>query len=169
MSAPTGASACPHGNALATCTDEMCFLTHERGMQPTGAEGAAPNWRIHLQTCAVCSADKFCDEAAFHLLSPESFAAVASSADSALIRLVISTLKDYALFSRAALASSQQDVERLRERLKLVDHVCHSHHTASFMPEQYDTCPICAEHGGVQFYAENVRLYRGGSSDGRTA
>lgn len=50
-----------------------------------------------------------------------------------------------------------------RARLKLADSVCHAHHTASFMPEHLDVCPICTEAGGVEFYAENARLYAASS------
>lgn len=52
------------------------------------------------------------------------------------------------------------EVVALRARLKLVDYVCHSHHAADLTTWE-GTCPVCAEHGGADFYIENARLYRG--------
>lgn len=59
----------------------------------------------------------------------------------------------------AKVASLSAALGEAKARLKLVDNVCHSHHAASLVTWE-DVCPVCAEAGGVEFYAENARIYR---------
>jgi len=61
---------------------------------------------------------------------------------------------------RAELATTRAQRDEARRRLKIVDNVCHSHHSASLVTWDGE-CPVCAEAGGVAFYVENGRIYRG--------
>ena len=59
---------------------------------------------------------------------------------------------------RCTLLAAREREALLRDRLKLVDRVCYSHHVSWFMPEEYHECPICRDEGGINFYGETERL-----------
>jgi hypothetical protein len=61
---------------------------------------------------------------------------------------------------RAALASLCEDARLLADRVRLLDNVIGEHHSASVMREEFYECPVCVEHGGVEFFFETSRLLR---------
>ena len=60
----------------------------------------------------------------------------------------------------AALATERATLDRLRERVKLLDRVIGEHHSASVMREEHYVCPVCTEYGGGEFFSKTSALLR---------
>jgi len=57
-------------------------------------------------------------------------------------------------------AETRPLLQRLVDRVKLLDHVIQAHHASSIMRAEHNVCPVCYEAGGIEFFVQTGALLR---------